>query len=79
MTPSGGPPSKHGHLNLVTPETMRVFALDCSHWAAQARNPSDREIILRVARMWMDTASCIERQVEDGWELVNPDLRAKLD
>ena len=64
---------------MVTPEAMRMFVSDCSHWAAQARTPSERENILRVARMWMNTASCIERRVADGCELASPDLRTKLD
>jgi hypothetical protein len=64
---------------MVTTETMRMFALDCSHWAKQASNASDREIMLRVARMWMNIASDIERRVADGWELASPDLRTKLD
>jgi hypothetical protein len=63
---------------MVTTEDMREFALDCLHWAERASNPSDRETMLRLARMWMDTASGIERHIDDGWELACPDLRTKL-
>jgi hypothetical protein len=64
---------------MVTPSEMRMFALDCSRWAERASNPSDRETILRVARSWMRTAWGIERHLDDGWELVCPDLKRKLD
>jgi hypothetical protein len=64
---------------VVTPDEMRIFAFDCSRWAEQASNPSDRETILRIARRWMSTASGIERRIDDGWELVCPDLKNKLD
>jgi hypothetical protein len=58
---------------------MRAFALDCVNWAEHMRNPSDRETMLRVARMWMNTASGIERSLERGGELACADLRKKLD
>jgi hypothetical protein len=64
---------------MVTTSEMRMFALDCSHWAEQASNPSDRETILCVARRWMSTAAGIERHVHDGRELACPDLKRKLD
>ena len=63
---------------MVTTEDMREFALDCLRWAERASNPSDRQTMLRLARMWMDTASGIERRIDDGWELACPDLRTKL-
>ena len=64
---------------MVTTAQMREFALDCLSWAERTANPSDRETMMRVARMWMSTASGIERQVANGRELACPDLRAKLD
>ena len=64
---------------MVTTSEMRAFALDCARWAEQASNPSDRETIRRVARQWISTASGIERRIDDGWELVCPDLKKKLD
>jgi len=64
---------------MVTASEMRMFALDCSRWAEQASNPSDRETILRVAREWVNTASGIERRLANGFELACPDLRKKLD
>jgi hypothetical protein len=64
---------------MVAANDMRMFALDCSRWAEKASNPSDRETILCVARRWMSTATGIERRLDDGWELVCPDLKRKLD
>ena len=64
---------------MVTTEAMRLFALDCLSWAERTPNPSDRETMMRVARTWMNTASGIERQVDNGRELACPDLRTKLD
>lgn len=68
-------PSKHH----VTAEDMRVFAGDCLCWAEHASNASERETILSVARRWLHTAAGIERCLDDGWELVSPDLKKKLD
>ena len=64
---------------MVTTAEMRMFVLDCLNWAEHASNPSDRETMLRVARMWMNTASGIERCIDNGGELACPDLRSKLD
>jgi hypothetical protein len=63
---------------MVTAEDMRLFSLECLRWAEETRNPSDRDIMVRVARMWMETASALDRKVFDGVELA-PDLRMKLD
>ena len=58
---------------------MRVFALDCLRWAEGAQNASHRDLMVRVARTWMATASAIERRVIAGDALAAPDLRYKLD
>ena len=64
---------------MVTPQEMRLFALDCLRWADQsAANASQRDLMLRVAKTWMNTASSIERHVSTGHELAVPDLRSKL-
>ena len=63
---------------MVTTEDMRVFSLECLKWADETKNPSDRDIMLRVARMWMKTAAAIDRQIHEGHETV-ADLRIKLD
>jgi hypothetical protein len=63
---------------MVTTEDMRIFSLECLKWADETKNPSDRDIMLRVARMWMKTAAAIDRQVHEGNETV-ADPRIKFD
>jgi hypothetical protein len=58
---------------------MRAFALDCLRWAELTHNASHRDLMLKVARTWMSTASAIERRVADGAKLASADLRSKLD
>ena len=58
---------------------MRLFARDCLRWAELTDNASHRDLMIRVGKTWMNTASAIERQVADGAVLANPDLRSKLD
>jgi hypothetical protein len=64
---------------MVTPDEMRLFALDCLRWAELTDNASQRELMLSVAKNWMNTASAIERRLADGATLVSADLRNKLD
>jgi hypothetical protein len=63
---------------MVTPQEMRLFALECLRWSEEADDASQRDLMIRVARSWMDTASTIERRVSGGDELAD-DLRIKLD
>ena len=63
---------------MITTQDMRIFSLECLKWAEARDNASHRETIMRVARMWMKTASAIEVRIADGAETV-PDLRGKLD
>ena len=64
---------------MVTPQEMRLFALDCLRWADEAAaNASQRDLMLRVAKSWIKTASSIERYISDGGEQALPDLRSKL-
>jgi hypothetical protein len=58
---------------------MRLFATDCLRWAAEVSNPSDREIIVSAAQMWLRTASFIEHRLREGDTLMCDDLRMKLD
>ena len=64
---------------MVTPDEMRQFALDCLRWAELTDNASHRDLMLSVAKSWMNTASAIERHARDGGTLVSADLRNKLD
>jgi hypothetical protein len=62
----------------VTTSSMRQFSLDCLHWAYQTRNPSDRQMIVSVARTWLKTAEAIDRSVAAGDGEALPDLKRKL-
>jgi hypothetical protein len=63
---------------MVTSQEMRLFALECLRWSEEADDASQRDLMIRVARSWMDTASTIERRVSSGDELAD-ELRIKLD
>jgi hypothetical protein len=63
---------------MVTTKSMRQFSLDCLHWADQAPNPSDRQMIVSVARTWLQTAAAIDRSVAAGHGEALPDLKRKL-
>jgi hypothetical protein len=64
---------------MITPEEMRVFALECLRWSDETGDPSNRDLMIRIAKHWMQTASAIERRVSNGEELACADLRNKLD
>jgi len=53
---------------------MRDFAADCLRWADDAKNASQRALLIRMAQSWLATAAALERH-----EDVLPDLRGKLD
>jgi hypothetical protein len=59
----------------VTSQEMRVFALDCLRWSEETGDAGQRDLMVRVARSWINTASLIERRDE----LSRADLRSKLD
>lgn|GEM_PF-3163750 len=66
---------------MTTPTDFREFAIDCLHWAEDAKDPAQRDTLIGVARMWMLTASELEQRVTlPGGALPEPfgDLRAKL-
>ena len=62
----------------VTTRSLRQFSLDCLLWAEQTRNPSNRQMIVSVARTWLRTAAAIDRSVAAGHGAALPDLRRKL-
>ena len=63
---------------MVTPQEMRLFALDCLRWSEETPNASHRDLMKQIAKTWANTASSIERHIGNGCELVLPDLRSKL-
>jgi hypothetical protein len=62
----------------VTVHSMKVFSADCLKWAADAKDASARQTIVRTAHAWSRVASELERRVANGDQLVS-DLRSKLD
>ena len=64
---------------MVTPDEMRQFSEQCLRWAEKADNASHRDLMIRIARAWMNTACAIERRIDAGDQFAVPDLRAKLD
>jgi len=57
---------------------MREFARQCLRWSVETDDPGQRDLIARVAQDWINTASTLDRRMEDGFILVG-DLRRKLD
>jgi hypothetical protein len=62
--------------DMVTTRSMRRFSLACMDWAEHAENPSDRQVILNIARSWLDTARLLDTGSQGCQPL--PDLRRKL-
>jgi hypothetical protein len=63
---------------MVTTKSLRYFAADCLADALKAEDPSQRDVIVDVARTWAKTAEVIDRLVREGRAEVLPDLRHKL-
>ena len=61
---------------MVTPQEMRLFALDCLRWSDETNNASQRDLMQQIAHTWMNTAARIERHF--GNSELAPDLRSKL-
>ena len=51
---------------MVTTKSMRQFSLDCLRWPDQTPNPSNRQMIVSVARTGLQTAAAIDRSVAAG-------------
>jgi hypothetical protein len=54
---------------MVTPNEMRLFALDCLQWSERTDNPSHRDLT------WMETASDLDRRVSGAVEGVEGGLQ----
>ena len=62
----------------VTPQEMRLFAAECLRWSDETDNASRHELMIRIAKTWMHTASALDRCIANGEEVL-PDVRRKLD
>jgi hypothetical protein len=48
---------------VVKKDSVMQFCRTCAQWAEQATNPSDRQIIVNVARSWLETARLVDNRV----------------
>ena len=66
---------------MTTPAEYREFAQDCLRWADNAKDASERDTLIGVARMWLRTASLMDGHIilaKDPAAILE-ELRAKLD
>ena len=63
---------------MVTTKSLQYSAADCLADALKAEDPSQRDVIINVARSWAKIADVIDRHVREGRGEVLPDLRHKL-
>jgi hypothetical protein len=64
---------------MIAQREMRLFAEDCLRWSDETENPSHRDLMIQVARMWLKTAATIDRRIQVGDEFEIPDFKNKLD
>jgi hypothetical protein len=64
---------------MMTPQRMRLCALDCLLAADLTSDADHQDLLVRIARTWLRTASAIERQRSKRKEWAGPDLRPSLD
>ena len=53
---------------MVEKDSVMHFCRTCVEWADQATNPSDRQIIVNVARSWLRTARLVDNQMLADYE-----------
>jgi len=63
---------------MVTTKSLRDFAVECLCDAWNADDPSQRQMMIDIARSWAKTADVIDRRVDAGHADVLPDLKHKL-
>jgi hypothetical protein len=71
----------HQERAMTTPDEYRGFALDCLLWAGDAKDASQRDTIVGIARMWNRAASELDQHfvmARDPTQL-SRELRAKLE
>jgi hypothetical protein len=66
---------------MTTTTDYRDFACDCLRWTEQAKDASERDTLIGIARLWLNVAARLDRHItlaSDGTALLR-ELRAKLD
>jgi hypothetical protein len=48
---------------MTTPADFREHALDCLRWAEDAKDAGQRDTLLGIAHMWMNTAIVVDQYV----------------
>jgi len=48
---------------MVKKDNAMQFCRTYVEWAEQATNPSDRQIIVNVARSWLETVRLVDNQI----------------
>jgi hypothetical protein len=48
----------------ASPKEYREFAQDCLRWAAETKSERHRQILLEMAKTWMQAALEVERSLE---------------
>ena len=46
---------------LISPNEYRAFAAQCSRWAARAKREEHKNMMLKMANHWMQTAQELDR------------------
>jgi hypothetical protein len=63
---------------MVTTKSLRSFAADCLADAWKIEDPSQRDVVVNIARSWAKTAEIFDRRIRDERGDSLPDLRNKL-
>jgi hypothetical protein len=66
---------------MTTTTDYRDFARDCLRWTEQAKDASERDTFVGIARLWLNVATRLDRHIasaSDGAVILR-ELRAKLD
>lgn len=63
---------------MVTTKSLRDFAVECLSDAWHADDPSQRQVMIDIARGWANTADVIDRHLDAGQTEVLSDLKHKL-
>jgi len=66
---------------MTTTTDYRNFACDCLRWTEQAKDASERDTLIGIARLWLNVATRLDRHIalaSDG-AVIRRELRARLD
>lgn len=66
---------------MTTPAQFNDFAQECVRWAKEAKDASERDTLIRAARLWTQAALLLEPYISlaSNPAALSKELRAKLD